>query len=233
MMSKFPLILYYSISSNYRMSVPAAPTNVRVTPGVAQATVSWDPSISPDVTGYKVFCSPDNKQPNLAAANATSLLISGLKNGTEYTFRVHAVNVNVMSATSASAVPAPPPAAPKVLALRGSAAGSVVASVLGKPQKGSSLTHYNFAVSPPAPNAVIPTNVPSDPVTFRASATITGLTLGVSYVVSATVTGPTGTSPAAAAKPVIAGDVPGAPVITSLAGTVSYTHLTLPTKRIV
>jgi hypothetical protein len=123
-----------------------------------------------------------------------------------------------MSATSAPSVPGPPPAAPKVVAVRGSAAGSALVTVSGKPQKGSSLTYYNFSVAPPAPNAIIPTNVPAAAVTFGATATITGLTLGVSYIVSATVTGPTGTSPAGAAKPVIAGDVPGAPVITALAG---------------
>ena len=200
------------------MSLPAAPTNVTVVPGVAQATVRWAPSTSSGVTGYKVFCNPDNKLPNLATANATSLNVTKLKNGVAHTFRVHAINAVGMSATSAASVPGPPPAPPKVVAVRGSAASSVVVTVSGKPQKGSSLTFYNFSVAPPAPNAVIPTNVSAAALTFGATATITGLTNGVSYVVSATVTGPTGTSVPGVAKPVIAGDVPGAPTITSLSG---------------
>lgn len=203
------------------MSLPAAPTNVTVAPGVAQATVSWAPSTTPGVTGYKVFCSPDNKLPNLATANATSAVVTKLKNGVAHTFRVHAINAAGMSATSAASVPGPPPAAPKVIAVRGSAAGSALVTVSAKPQKGSSLTYYNFSVAPPAPSAVIPTNVPAAALTFGATTTITGLTLGVSYIVSATVTGPTGTSLATAAKPVIVGDVPGAPVITSIAGIAS------------
>ena len=201
------------------MSLPAAPTNVTVAPGVAQATVSWTPSTTAGVTGYKVFCNPDNKLPNLATANATSLVVTKLKNGTPCTFRVHAINANGMSATSAASVPGPPPAAPKVVAVRGVDGGSILATVSGKPQKGSSLTYYNFSVSPAAPpNAVIPTNVPAAALTFGASAIITGLTLGTLYTVSATVTGPTGTSPAGAAKPVIAGDVPGVPTLAALAG---------------
>ena len=185
------------------MSLPAAPTNVTVVPGVAQATVSWAPSTSSGVTGYKVFCNPDNKLPNLATANATSLNVTKLKNGVAHAFRVHAINAAGMSATSAASVPGPPPAAPKVVAVRGSAASSVVVTVSGKPQKGSSLTFYNFSVAPPAPNAVIPTNVSAAALTFGATATITG---------------PTGTSVPGVAKPVIAGDVPGAPTITSLSG---------------
>lgn len=195
------------------MSLPEPPTNVTVAPGVAQATVSWTPSTSV-VTGYKVFCVPDNKLPNLATANATSLVVTKLKNGVPCTFRVHAINANGMSAMSAPSVPGPPPAAPKIVALRGPGSGTIVVTLSGKPQKGSSLTYYNLSVSPDAPSAVIPTNVPATPLTFGASATITGLTLGTVYTVSATVTGPTGTSLAAASKPVTAADVPGAPVIT-------------------
>ena len=199
------------------MSIPEAPTNVTVVPGLASATVSWTASSS-TVTGYKVFCVPDNKLPNLAGPSATSLNITGLKNGISRTFRVHALNGSIMSATSAASVPGPPPAAPKVVAVRGSEAGSLVVTVSGKPPKGSSLTYYNFSVSPPAPDATIPTNVTAAAITFGASATITGLTLGVSYVVSSTLTGPTGTSSAGVSKPVIAGDIPGSPVLSALNG---------------
>jgi hypothetical protein len=202
------------------MSLPEPPTNVTVIPGITEATVSWTPSTSV-VTGYKVFCMPDNKLPNLATANATSLVVTKLKNGVPCTFRVHAYNQAGMSAMSAPSVPGPPPAAPKIVALRGPGSGTIVLTLSGKPQKGSSLTYYNLSVSPEAPSAVIPTNVPAIPtnlpgaaLTYGASATITGLTLGTVYTVSATVTGPTGTSLAAASKPVTAADVPGAPVIT-------------------
>jgi hypothetical protein len=202
------------------MSLPAAPTNVTVAPGTAQATVRWTASTSSDVTGYKIFCNPDNKLPNLAAADATSLVVTKLKNGLPCSFRVHAINATGMSASSIPAVPALPPAAPKVLAVRGSAPGSLLVTVSGKPQKGSSLIHYNFSVSPEAPSATIPTNVAAA-ANFGASATITGLTVGQSYVVSATLTSPTGTSVPGIAKPVSAADIPGAPVITGATASVN------------
>ena len=185
------------------MSVPAPPTNVTVVPGVAQATVSWTASTSPNVTGYKIFCVPDNKLPNLAAAGATSLVVTKLKNGTPCTFRVHAINAAGMSASSVPVVPSPVPAAPKVTAVRGSA-GTLLVTLAGKAQKGSSILNYNLTVSPAAPNATIPTSVTATPGTFGATAAITGLTAGVSYVVSASATSPTGTSPLGAAKAVVA-----------------------------
>jgi len=197
------------------MSLPEAPTNVTVVPASGQATVSWNASSSA-VTGYKIFCNPDNKLPNLASAGATSLVVTNLKNGTPHTFRVHAMNENGMSASSV-AVPSPPPAAPKVSAVRGPD-GSLVVTIAGKPQKGSSISYYNLLISPPAPSAVIPTNIAAAPVTFVGTATITGLTLGVSYTISANATSPTGTSPAGAAKPVIAATVPDAPVVTGVGG---------------
>jgi len=201
------------------MSLPAAPTNVTVVPGVAQATVSWTASTSPDVTGYKVFCVPDNKLPNLAAAGATSLVVTKLKNGTPCTFRVHAVNAAGMSAASVPVVPAPVPAAPKVVAAVTPTVGSVLVTLTGKAQKGSSILNYTLTVSPAAPNAVIPTNIAATAGSFGATATITGLTVGVSYVVSATATSPTGTSAAGAAKAVTIVDVPNAPVLlTALTG---------------
>ena len=97
----------------------------------------------------------------------------------------------------------------------------MIVDMIGKPQKGSTLTHYNLSFSPPAPAADIPTNVPAFATTFAGRAVISGLTLGTSYVVSATATGPTGTSPAGASKPVIAADVPDAPVIRGLSGIAS------------
>lgn len=198
------------------MSLPEAPTNVTVVPASGQATVSWNASTSA-VTGYKIFCNPDNKLPNLAAAGATSLVVTKLKNGTPHTFRVHAMNENGMSASSV-AVPAPPPAAPKVSAVRGSEGGSLVVTVAGKPQKGSSISYYNISISPYTPYAVFPTNIPAAPVSFVGTATITGIPLGVSYTISANATSPTGTSPLGVAKPVIAAAVPDAPVITAVGG---------------
>lgn len=192
----------------------APPTDVTVVPGVAQATVSWTASTS-QVTGYKIFSIPDNKLPNLAGPSATSLVVTKLKNGIPHSFRVHALNGTDMSASSTPVVPGPPPAAPKVVAVRGTA-GSVVVTMTGKPQKGSTLLYYNISVSPES-SATIPTNINVNGAGV-GTATLVGLDLGTSYTVSATVTGPTGTSTPGAAKPVIPADVPEAPVLEGLSG---------------
>lgn len=191
------------------MSVPAAPTDVTVVPGVGQATVSWTASTS-TVTGYKIFCDPDNKLPNLAGPNATSLIVTKLKNGTPHSFRVHALSGTDMSATSAPAVPGPPPAAPKVTVVRGP--GRFTVTVSGKAVAGSSLSYYNVSVTP-APSYSVPTNI-----SLTTPTVITGLTAGTSYVVSATLTGPTGTSAATSAPAIIAVNVPDAPVLSGMQG---------------
>ena len=73
-------------------TVPDAPTIGAVTPGNTSAQVAFTPpgndGGSP-ITGYTVTSSPGG----ITATGASSpILVTGLSNGTEYTFTVHATN---------------------------------------------------------------------------------------------------------------------------------------------
>ena len=53
-----------------------------------QVTVAWDPNPEPEVAGYKIYygTSPGSYTSSLDAGNATSIVISGLRDGATYFF---------------------------------------------------------------------------------------------------------------------------------------------------
>jgi hypothetical protein len=92
---------------------PGAPTNVIARPATKSALVSWaapdDDGESP-ITGYTVTPYVDGVagDPVTAGASATSTTVTGLANGTSYTFRVRAVNaIGTGAASDPSAVVIP------------------------------------------------------------------------------------------------------------------------------
>lgn len=86
---------------------PAAPTAPTATPGDGQATVSWTASPG-EVTSYTVAAVQDPSKTCTATAPATSCTVTGLTNGTAYTFRVTAANVMGTSGNSAATAPVTP-----------------------------------------------------------------------------------------------------------------------------
>jgi hypothetical protein len=120
-------------------TVPAAPTIGSATFGNASATVRWTAPSNDGgsaITGYlvRVVDSAGVQVGGLrpAAATATSLVVSGLTNGSSYQFQVaatNAVGTGPNSALSAVVIPATVPGAPVIgTAASGAAGGAVTAT---------------------------------------------------------------------------------------------------------
>ena len=76
-------------------TVPSAPRNVVTTGGNASATISWSAPTNyngPGVTGYTITSTVGSHACTPSPATATTCTVTGLTNGTPYTFTVKATN---------------------------------------------------------------------------------------------------------------------------------------------
>lgn len=90
---------------------PAAPSRVRVSSGDARVTVRWGHAVSnTSTTSYTVTSKPGNHQ--CRAVNRSWCTVSGLTNGTAYTFTVRADNIAGTGPASSASPAVTPDAAP-------------------------------------------------------------------------------------------------------------------------
>ena len=101
----FPLTSSASPASNVVTPLPVLPTVTSVTPGDGTVTIVWSAS-DPAPTGYSVQGTPGGS----CTTTETTCTISGLTNGTSYTFEITATYAagTVTSLASAAVVPAVP-----------------------------------------------------------------------------------------------------------------------------
>jgi hypothetical protein len=173
---------------------PGAPTVSAATAGSAQASVAFTaPSSSGGfaITSYTVTSSPGG----FTGTGASSpVVVTGLANGTSYTFTVTATNsagTGSSSGSSGSATPATVPGAPTVGAASVvSGTSASVAFTAPSSSGGSAITSYTVTSSP---GGFTGSGV-SSPVV------VTGLANGTSYTFTVTATNSAGTSAASAAS---------------------------------
>jgi hypothetical protein len=193
---------------------PEAPTIDSAVAGNAQATVSFAAPVSDG--GAPIFVYTVTSEPGglMATGAASPLTVTGLTNGTAYTFTVTATNAAGTSAPSAASNSVTPvataPGAPTgVTATFGDA--KAVVSFTPPPDGGSPITSYTVTS---VPGGITASGT-------RSPITVTGLTNGTAYTFTVTATNAVGTGVASAASgsvtPVtprlIGGAIQGIPLI--------------------
>ncbi|TPW74241.1 Ig-like domain repeat protein [Schumannella soli] len=187
--------------------VPDAPRGASALAGDRQASVTFTAPASDGgspITGYTVTASPGGVT---AACAGSPCVVTGLVNGTDYTFQVHATNANgdsAESAASAAVTPSTLPGAPTIgTATAGDASASVTFTAPAD-NGGAAVTQYTVTSAPGGLTGSC----------AQSPCTVTGLTNGASYVFTVTATNLRGNSPASGAsnsvKPFGVAGAPGA-----------------------
>ena len=218
---------------------PGTPTAVAAVAGNAEATVNWvaSPTGIPASFSVRVLDSAGAQVGALRTApgTASSLVVTGLNNGSSYTFQVSATNAEGTSAFSASSN-AVTPSAPVVQVVAG-------APTIGTPVAGNAQVTVNWTAPAPVANQApitgyqVRTYVGASTTVFRTSivadvssvivtalANETGYTFDVAAINSVGTGAPSERSVAVTPTAPVVQVVAGAPVIgTSVAGNASVT----------
>ena len=196
-------------------SAPAAPSSV--VQGNGQATLTWAAPASngAPISGYVItpYIGAAAQSPILAP-NATTATVSGLTNGSTYSFRVAAANsigLGAQSPNSATVVIGTPAAPPTVVAAPGN--GNAALSWTAPNNNGSAITGYQITT--------IVNGVPQAPQLIAGaglSKSMTGLTNGTTYSFAVAAVNARGTGPATTTAPIIVGSPTAPALVTATAG---------------
>jgi hypothetical protein len=194
------------ISVTITPPAPDPPTSVAAVAGAGSVKVSWTaPAYTGNsaLTGYTVKASPGLATCTTAT---TACTVTGLTNGTLYTFRVQSHNSTLDSALSAATVPVAPrtvPGAPRTPISTPLKAAATVAWFAPLSNGGSAITKYTVTATPGGHTCSTTATV--------LHCNVTALTNGVSYRFSVTATNVAGTSTASTLTTAIVAGSPSTP----------------------
>ena len=195
---------------------PAPPTGVTGGPLDSAVALSWNAPSSDGgspITNYQItpYIGSTAQTPILTGSSATSFTVSGLTNGTGYTFTVAALNAagaGQPSAASAPVTPAPAPPPGPPTAVTGSPGNGSVALSWSAPSSDGGDPIVNYRITPYVGGTA---QTPIVTGSTSTSYTVTGLTNGASYTFTVAAANSSGYGAESAASAPVTPEPPVAP----------------------
>jgi hypothetical protein len=206
------------------IGLPTAPTNVTAVGGDQRATVSWSAPPSDGgaaITGYAVtpYIGTTAQTKRVFASTATHQVVTGLTNGTAYSFTVAALNARGTGLPSAPMNPPitvgtpMPPSAPSILSVV--PGNGQMTLTWAAPTSAGSASVSGYTVTPYVGGVAQPTH------SFNSATTqaVTGLTNGTVYTFKVRASNAAGLGPQSALSTAMAAGAPSTPTaVTATAG---------------
>ena len=202
-----------SVTPSSGPTVPGAPTAVSAVRGNSQATVSFTAPASDGgsaITSYTVTSSPGGF---MASGASSPLTVSGLTNGTSYTFTVVATNSigsSLSSSASSSIIPATTPSAPTITGITAGNAQLTVLFTAPSSNVGDAITNYKYSTDGGSTFTTVSPASTSSPIV------ITGLANGTAYNIQILAVNTVGDGAASTTSTQTPATTPGSPTITGI-----------------